>query len=51
MKMLSAEEIEEKEHDRWMLIQELGDEYYRLYENQEEDESEDPEDILRRLEW
>ena len=49
--MLSEEEIEEKAHDRWLLIQELGDEYYRLYEKDEDDEKEDPEDMLRRLEW
>ena len=34
-----------------MLIQELGDKYYRLHENEEKDESEDPEDVEERLRW
>ena len=28
-----AERIEAFMHDRWLLMQELGDDYYKLYEN------------------
>ena len=27
------EQIEAFEHDRWLLTQEIGDKYYKLYEN------------------
>ena len=44
------EQIEAFEHDRWLLMQELGDDYYKLYENNDS-EGEDEEQALRRIEW
>ena len=51
MNMLSEEEMEEREHDRWLLKQELGEDYYRRYENDEDDEKEDENELIIRLEW
>ena len=45
----SEETWEEYEHDMWWMIQELGDEYYRLHEHEEEPEAE--EEVLRSMEW
>ena len=38
------------DHNKWMLIQELGDNYYRQYENNDTEE-EDEEEAMIRLEW
>ena len=51
MNILSEEEMEEREHDRWLLKQELGEDYYRRYENDEDDEKEDENELIIRLEW
>ena len=48
--MWDKEQIEAFEHDRWLLMQELGDNYYKLYENNDS-EGEDEEQALRRIEW
>ena len=34
------------EHDRWLLIQEMGDDYYKFYEN---NDGEDEEEAMRRI--
>ena len=44
------EQIKAFMHDRWLLMQELGDDYYRLHENNDS-EGEDEEQALRRIEW
>ena len=45
----SEERWEEYKHDRWWMIQELRDEYYKRHE--QEEEPEDEEEVLRSLEW
>ena len=45
----SDDRWEEFEHDRWELIQELGNKYYELYENDSEEE--DEEEMLRSMNW
>ena len=45
-----AERIEAFMHDRWLLMQELGDNYYKLHENNYS-EGEDEEQTMRRIEW
>ena len=45
------EQIEAFEHDRWLLMQELGDNYYMLYENNyREGEDEEQAIIILELE-
>ena len=44
------EQIEAFMHNRWLLMQELGDDYYRMHENNDSD-GEDEEQALRRIEW
>ena len=51
MNLLSEEEMEEREHNRWLLKQELGEDYYRRYENEEDDEKEDEYELIIRLQW
>ena len=42
------EQIKVFEHDRWLLMQELGDDYYKLYENHDSKE-EDEEQAMRTI--
>ena len=37
-------------HDNWKLMQELRDDYYRLYENNDS-QGEDKEKVMKRIEW
>ena len=37
-----AEQLEAWEHDRWLLMQELGDDYYKLHNMDDQDSEEDP---------
>ena len=41
------EQIEAFMHERWLLMQEMGDDYYRLHENNDS-EGEDEEQALRK---
>ena len=46
-----AEQIEAWEHDEWLLMQEMGDDYYKLHRRYEQEEEEDPFEVERRKEW
>ena len=39
------------EHDRWLLMQELGDDYYKLHNRDDEDIEEDPFEEEERVKW
>ena len=43
------EEIDAFEHGRWLLMQEMGDDYYKLFENNDS-KGEDEEQSIRRIE-
>ena len=45
-----AERIKAFMHDRWLLMQELGDDNYKLYENNDS-EGEDEKQAMRRIKW
>ena len=45
------EQIEAWEHDRWLLMQELGDDYYKLQNRDDEDIEEDPFEEEERVKW
>ena len=40
----NEEQIEAFKHDRWLLMQELGDDYYKLYENNDSEEEDEEEE-------
>ena len=42
------EKIEAFMHDRWLLMQEMGDDYYKILENNDS-EGEDEEQVMRRI--
>ena len=47
-----AEQIEAWEHNKWLLIQEMGDDYYKLHRRYDQDSEEDnPFNAERRIEW
>ena len=45
------DQIEAWEHDRWLLMQELGDDYYKLHNRDDEDIEEDPFEEEERVKW
>ena len=46
-----AEQIEAWEHDRLLLMQELGDNYYKLHRRDHQDSEEDPFEEEERVRW
>ena len=42
--------IEAFKHNRWLLMQELGNDYYKLSESNDR-EGEDQDQAMRRMEW
>ena len=47
-----AEQIEAWEHDQWLLMQEMGDDYYKLHRrHDQESEEEDPFEEEERVKW
>ena len=50
--MGDAEQIEAWEHDEWLLMQDMGDDYYKLHRRYDQDsEEEDPFEAEGRIEW
>ena len=50
--MGDAEQIEAWEHDEWLLMQEMGDDYYKLHRTNDQDsEEKDPFEAEGRIEW
>ena len=50
--MGDAEQIEAWEHDEWLLMQEMGDDYYKLHRRYDQDsEEKDPFEAEGRIEW
>ena len=45
------EQIETWEHNRWLLMQELGDDYYKLHSRDDQDSEEDPFEKEERGRW
>ena len=46
------EQVEAWEHDEWLLMHEMGDDYYKLHMMHNHDsEGEDPFEAKRRIEW
>ena len=46
------EQMEAWEHDECLLMQEMGDDYYKLHRRYDQDsEEEDPFEVERRIEW
>ena len=47
-----TEQIEAWEHDEWLLMQDMGDDYYKLHRRYDKDsEEEDPFEAEGRIEW
>ena len=46
-----ADQIEAWEHDRWLLMQELGEDYYKLHNRDDQESEEDPFEIEERMRW
>ena len=46
-----AEQLEAWEPDRWLLMQELGDDYYKLHNMDDQDSEEDPFEKEERMKW
>ena len=46
-----AEQLEAWEHDRWLLMQELGDNYYKLHIRDNQDSEKDPFEAEERVRW
>ena len=50
--MGDVEQIEAWEHDEWLLMQDMGDDYYKLHRRYAQDsEEEDPFEAEGRIEW
>ena len=47
----SEEQIEAWQHNRWLLMQELGDDYYKIHERTDQDSEEDPFEEEERMRW
>ena len=47
----NEEQIEAWEHDRWLLMQELGDDYYKLHNRDDQDSEVDPFEEEERVKW
>ena len=45
-----SKQIEACEHDQWLLMQELGDDYYKIHRN-DHDSEEDPFEEEERVRW
>ena len=45
------EQIEAWEHDQWLLMQELGDNYYKIHNRNDQDREEDPFEEEERVRW
>ena len=46
-----AEQLEAWGHNRWLLMQELGDDYYKLHSRDDQDSEEDPFEKEERVRW
>ena len=46
-----SEQLEAWEHDRWLLMQELGDNYYKLHSRDNQDSEKDPFEAEERVRW
>ena len=45
------EKIEAWQHHRWLLMQELGDDYYKIHMRDDQDSEEDPFEKEERVRW
>ena len=46
-----AEQIEAWEHDQWLLMQEMGDDYYKIYNRNNQESEEDLFEEEERVRW
>ena len=47
----SEEQIEAWRYDRWLLMQELGNDHYKIHKRNNQDSEKDPSEEEERMRW